>query len=422
MIRRTVRATFALVPNRVRNFVFAAAILSAGGLSACTPGDSPVTPPTTGHGGSGASPGTAGTTGAGGTVTTTGTAGTSSAGGTSAIAGTSGSTGAGLGGTGAAGTGIAGSTGTGGASAEGGGSGSSAAGRGGAGAGGGRAGATAGGSGGGNTGTGGTIGSGGAGSKAPVQASSGCGKTNPQTGSGSSPLMVSNHMYYVKLPTAYDGMKPFPVIFMFNPTNNPITWAEQNAGFEQNGAKTGAIRVYPHPQNSSAGWGAGDVSFFQPLYDQITSNFCVDKARVFATGESSGGDFSSILGCEHANKLRSAAPCSTKDVPQYPLDATKRKCTGEVTAVVMQGKNDNVVGPENGPKTRDFYVAVNHCGKTTVPVPGYTDTLSNCVQYQGCDDGYPVYWCQHTDPNYSGTNHGWPTFAPKFLWELWSSY
>jgi len=234
--------------------------------------------------------------------------------------------------------------------------------------------------------------------------------------------MVSNHMYYVKLPTAYDGSKPFPVIFMFNPTNNPITWAEQSAGFEQNGAKTGAIRVYPHPQNPSAGWGAGDVAFFQPLYDQITTNFCVDKARVFATGESSGGDFSSILGCEHANKLRSAAPCSTKDVPQYPLDATKRKCTGEVAAIVMQGKNDNVVGPANGPKTRDFYVAVNHCGSTTVPVPGYTDTLSNCVQYQGCDAGYPVYWCQHTDPNYSGTNHGWPTFAPKFLRELWSSY
>jgi poly(3-hydroxybutyrate) depolymerase len=245
---------------------------------------------------------------------------------------------------------------------------------------------------------------------------------NPKTGSGSSPLSISSHMYYVKLPSTYDAMKPYPVIFMFNPTNNPITWAEQSAGFEQNGAKNAAIRVYPHPQNSSSGWVAGDVSFFAPLYNEITANFCVDKARVFASGESSGGDFSSILGCEHADKLRSAAPCSTKNVPQYPLDATKRKCTGQVAAVVIQGKNDNVVGPENGPKTRDFYVAINHCKSMTTPVAGYTDTLSNCVQYQGCDAGYPVYWCQHTDPNYSGTNHGWPAFAPKFLWELWSSY
>lgn len=252
--------------------------------------------------------------------------------------------------------------------------------------------------------------------------SAGCGKTNPATGSSGSPLNVSSHQYYVKLPSSYDGQKAFPVIFMFNPTNNPLNWAEQNAGFESNGAKDGAIRVYPGPLNSSNGWGASDVPFFQPLYDQITMNFCVDKARVFAAGESSGGDFSSILGCEHADVLRSTGPCSTKDVPQYPLDTTKRKCTGEVTPVVIQGKNDNVVGPENGPKTRDFYAKLNHCGTTTTPVPGYTDTLSNCVEYQGCDPGYPVYWCQHTDPNYSNTNHGWPAFAPKFLWMLWSSY
>jgi hypothetical protein len=89
---------------------------------------------------------------------------------------------------------------------------------------------------------------------------------------------------------------------------------------------------------------------------------------------------------------------------------------------VIHGKNDNVVGPANGPKTRDFYVALNHCGTTTQPVAGYTDTLSNCVQYQGCDAGFPVYWCLHTDPNYSNTNHGWPAFAAKMTWGVFSSY
>jgi polyhydroxybutyrate depolymerase len=227
----------------------------------------------------------------------------------------------------------------------------------------------------------------------------------------------------VKLPSPYDASKPYLLLFVFNPTNNPITWAEQNAGFETGGAKTDAIRVYPDPASEASGWGAGDVSFFRPLYDQVTAAYCVDKARVFATGESSGGDFSSIIGCEHANVLRGVAPCSTKDVGQYPLDATKRKCTGQVTSVVIHGKNDNVVGPANGPKTRDFYVALNHCSTANpMPVAGFTDTLSNCVMYQGCDAGFPVYWCNHTDPNYSGTNHGWPAFAPKMLWPLFSSY
>lgn len=242
------------------------------------------------------------------------------------------------------------------------------------------------------------------------------------TGSGSSPLTVSGHQYYVKLPAAYDANKPYRVLFMFNPTNNPITWAEQSAGFESIAAKDNAIRVYPHPANSANGWGASDVAFFRPLYDKIVADYCADKSRVFAAGESSGGDFSSILGCEHADVLRGVAPGATKTVSQYPLTVASRKCTGEVTPIVIHGKNDNVVGPENGPKTRDFYVALNHCSTTTMPVQGYTDTLSNCVQYQGCDAGFPVYWCQHSDPNYSNTNHGWPAFAAKMIWSVFSAY
>ncbi|KYF75139.1 hypothetical protein BE17_37505 [Sorangium cellulosum] len=289
-------------------------------------------------------------------------------------------------------------------------------------------GASAGGAGGegGTSGSGGSPGTGGsggsAGGKAPPRPSAGCNKANPQTGSAQSPLTVSGHQYYVKLPTGYDASKPYPVMIMFNPTNNPINWAEQNAGFEATGPKEAWIRVYPHPANSNSGWGANDVAFFQPFYDQITDNFCIDEARVFAAGESSGGDFSSILGCEHADKLRAVGPCATKNVPQYPLNAGTRECTGQVTSVVIHGKRDSVVGTENGPKTRDFYTALNHCEASTTPVEGYTDDLSGCVMYEGCDEGYPVYWCQHGDPNYSNTNHGWPAFAPKLLWSLFSTY
>jgi polyhydroxybutyrate depolymerase len=286
---------------------------------------------------------------------------------------------------------------------------------------GGMSGGGAAGSSGGSGGAGGAGGTG-AGGKAPVDPSAGCGKANPQTGSSNSPLNVSNHQYYVKLPAGYDASEPYPVIFMFNPTGNPLNWAEQNAGFESNGAKDGAIRVYPGPLSMSSGWGANDVSFFRPLYDTIIGNLCVDKARVFAAGESSGGDFSSILGCEHADVLRAVGPCATKDVQGYPLDATRRECTGQVTSVVIHGKMDNVVGTENGPKTRDFYLALNNCTMTSAPVEGYTDNLSNCVEYSGCDDGYPVFWCSHGDPEYNNTNHGWPRFAAKFLWELFSSY
>ena len=260
------------------------------------------------------------------------------------------------------------------------------------------------------------------GGKPPAVRSAGCGKANPQPGSSQQPLNVASHQYYVKLPANYDPDTAYPVIFMFHPTGNPLNWAEQNAGFEKNGAKDASIRVYPGAANNGNGWGSNDVSFFVPLHDQIRENFCVDEARMFAAGESSGGDFVSILGCEFADKLRAVAPCATKDVRDYPLNAETRPCTGQVTAVVIHGKNDNVVGPANGPLTRDFYVGLNHCGEATQPVQDYTDPMSNCIEYTECDADYPVFWCQHTDPEYSGTNHGWPHFAGDMLWELFSSY
>lgn len=252
--------------------------------------------------------------------------------------------------------------------------------------------------------------------------SAGCGNASPQTGDANRPLDVANHRYYVKLPSSYDAERPYPTLFVFHPTNNPLNWAERSAGFENNGAKENAIRVYPGAGNNAAGWNGSDVSFFGPLYDEITNNFCVDRERVFAAGESSGGDFSSILGCEYADKLRAVGPCATKPVNGYPLDAGKRMCTGKVAAVVIHGKSDRVVGPENGPATRDFYTQVNNCEEQSMPVEGFTDSLSNCVEYQGCDEGFPVFWCQHEDPEYGGTNHGWPRFAANMLWQLFSTY
>ncbi|HEY0465174.1 MAG TPA: hypothetical protein VGC79_13230, partial [Polyangiaceae bacterium] len=59
------------------------------------------------------------------------------------------------------------------------------------------------------------------GGKPAPDPSAGCGKASPQVGSSGSPLTVSGHQYYVKLPTNYDASKPNPVLMMFNPTGNP---------------------------------------------------------------------------------------------------------------------------------------------------------------------------------------------------------
>jgi poly(3-hydroxybutyrate) depolymerase len=228
--------------------------------------------------------------------------------------------------------------------------------------------------------------------------------------------MVANHKYSVTVQNSYDNTTPSPMVIVFNGTADPISWAELNAGLENRPA----IRVYPHP--GSTGWSANDLSFFMPLYDEMTSSFCVDTARVFAAGSDSGGDFASILACEHARLLRAVAHSGMKEVSGFPLDPAQRTCTGQVAAVVIHSPKDRISRPENGEKSRDFYLARNHCGSTTVTVQNFSDRWSNCVQYQGCDAGFPVTWCPHDDPTYADSYHGWPSFAGPLSWSVFSSF
>ena len=42
---------------------------------------------------------------------------------------------------------------------------------------------------------------------------------------------------------------------------------------------------------------------------------------------------------------------------------------------------------------RDQFAKANHCMTTTTPM-----SQSPCVQFNGCDPGYPVAWCPITGP------------------------
>jgi poly(3-hydroxybutyrate) depolymerase len=227
---------------------------------------------------------------------------------------------------------------------------------------------------------------------------------------------VSGHQYYVKLPQGYDANTPSKVMIMFNPTNNNIDWAEGAAGYEQ--AAPDALRVYPMMMTKGSGWQPNETSFFQGLYDAITSNFCVDKNRIFAGGESSGGEFAAFLGCEYGDILRGVAPGAPKRTGWNDM---QHQCKGQPVAIVIWSPKDTELAQPTGPLFRDFYAEMNECESTSQPVEGFTDALSNCKQYDGCTDGSEVYFCEHNDPEYENTYHGWPRFAARMTWQVFSA-
>lgn len=262
-----------------------------------------------------------------------------------------------------------------------------------------------------------------------VVPSEGCAKPRPANlGSANSPLPITQYNdYYVKLPNNYDPNTPYKLTFVFHhsssDTNGIIRWGENSSGLEQQGALGSSIMVYPRArQTSGSGWRGWDEPMFEPLYNKVTSELCVDKNRVFALGYSSGGDYTSLIGCEHGDKLTAIVPVATKDVAGYPLSAERRQCKDQVAAIVVHGTMDSAVGAQWGPATTDFYRSLNNCSSESDPIAGYTDNLSNCVKYRGCDAGGEVSFCYHSNPAYSNTYHGYPPFTGKLAWDYFSSF
>jgi len=353
-----------------------------------------------GTGGSGGS-GQSGSSNAGTGGTPTGGSGGSPSGG-SAGTGTGGSVSNG----GSAGSATGGSVASGGSSATGG---SVSSGGAGAGVGGSSGGAAAGTGGSDTAGTGGsdTAGTGGSGGAAPT---SGCGATTYPP-SGDATMMVDGiaRDYIVKIPDAYDPATPYRLVFAFHGRTGT---ADQIAtgfgggyyGLEQ---RIGDSTILVSPQGlgtdedpADTGWpntGGRDIAFVRAMIDSLSASYCVDSTRIFTTGMSYGGIMSNTIGCEMSDVFRGLASIAGAMFGRNGCDGPP------IASWMTHGTADETVTYESGEAARDNLLAQNHCDETIQPVATEPE---GCVEYQGCDAGFPVVWCTHdgghTIPSYSG--------------------
>ena len=70
-----------------------------------------------------------------------------------------------------------------------------------------------------------------------------------------------------------------------------------------------------------------------------------------------------------------------------------------------------------------FWRERNGCSEQTEPpIPEVHDAVAGtpeshgCASYVGCDPGYPVTWCEHSEGGYDDSTHGWPLFGGDEIW------
>ena len=238
--------------------------------------------------------------------------------------------------------------------------------------------------------------------------------------------------YRVHAPANYDPNLRYPLVLSFDGIDGSGAQMQSYAGLDT----IPALVVYPDSLPSKEGFtawqgapysqdGSYDIEFIKALLQTVAGQYCIDSAKVFATGMSNGGAFATIVGCQLGDKIRAVASVS---------GAYYSSCKGETrtpSLLVMHSVDDNRV---------PFYGEVRR-GLPEVPVWVKAQTIArSCAdqasavttahskQYTwvGCKDDSTVKLIV-----LNGQEHGWlkvpselekgtPTTA-QYIWDFFES-
>jgi len=219
--------------------------------------------------------------------------------------------------------------------------------------------------------------------------------------SGNQTIMANgkNRTFIIRPPTAYDGKKPLPALFLFHGAGGGAQ-AYEGSTFGSIGkmAADKAWRILPQAYGGNT-WSRDepdDVMFMGELVKWMDGKICYDKGAVFATGQSSGAYFSHRFACDRGDIVRAVATNSGGQRKERPLD-----CKTPVSAWTSTGLADDP-GHVMGTRQADE-VWRKLAGCTTEKVP---TGVGPCMAYKGCKAGYAVHHCEHPG------GHAPPAYAP----------
>lgn len=244
----------------------------------------------------------------------------------------------------------------------------------------------------------------------PPSESKGCSIAPAGAGSiarKTSTVAGKSRAYHLAVPAGATTKQPLPLVFVLHGAGDTAP-ENMRDWFGVESKLTGALAVYPQALERTRPDGSGgkvtrwdlsgndDLAFFDTMLGEISDAYCVDRAHVFVTGFSSGGNFSQHLACQRSKDVKGMAVVSGPG----PFSST---CGGAVPVWMTHDANDDVLPVKDARSSRDFWAAQNGCQKATwTPVPGRPE----CKRNTSCPAGEALVYCETT-----GVGHDVPAFA-----------
>ena len=153
---------------------------------------------------------------------------------------------------------------------------------------------------------------------------SGCESLTGQSGQFNKTVISSGmtRQYILYVPSSYNISKQMPLIFVFHGYSGTPEFMLDYTDMADLADTYDFIVAVPKGTGSwnALSWNAGsccgyassynvdDVTFVSDMIDMISSEYCIDPARIFATGLSNGGMMSYRLACELSDRIAAVAP------------------------------------------------------------------------------------------------------------------
>jgi poly(3-hydroxybutyrate) depolymerase len=247
-----------------------------------------------------------------------------------------------------------------------------------------------------------------AGVRPPPRPSEGCGvSAAPGTAHESLLAAGATRTFERVLPAGYDPRRPYPLVLVFHGNGNDARSMHAHLALEK-AYGDGAVALYPQAvvrrvwaDNYAPHWGrVDDLPFFDALVGWAEKNLCVDAARIFAVGWSSGAYFANQLGCVRPEVVRAIAATAGGG----PEDAV---CTRPVATFLHADRDDHAVLVTEGRASRDAWRKTNGC------VASHDE--DGCTIYSGC--AAPLVYCET-----SGNGHRLLPAVRDALWHFLGSF
>lgn len=176
--------------------------------------------------------------------------------------------------------------------------------------------------------------------------------------------------YLVSLPAGATERERLPVIFVFHGYREDIETARRSSQLD----RADAIVAYmagvgnawaPAPYAKTTG--AQDLAFVDAVLAELSWQYSVDRARVFATGMSNGGGFAAYIGCQRPQEFTGVATVSAAF-----YERVSEGCSAiPMKHIDFHGTNDTIISYEGGERHDSVYESTqdmleetatrNHC-------------------------------------------------------------